>query len=57
MKKNGPVLFQSVIDAMETEIVQSSLIFGVNFDYKAMWIKDIQNCANNLEIQLVNAKN
>ena len=56
MKENGPVLFQSVIDAMETEIVQSSLIFGLNFDYKATWIKDIQSCANDLEIQLVNAK-
>ncbi|KAI7848503.1 hypothetical protein BDC45DRAFT_450171 [Circinella umbellata] len=56
MKENGPVLFQSVIDAMETEIVQSSLIFGLNFDYKATWIKDIQSCANDLEIQLDNAK-
>ncbi|KAI7853859.1 hypothetical protein BDC45DRAFT_606323 [Circinella umbellata] len=56
MKENGPVLFQFVIDAMETEIVQSSLIFGLNFDYKATWIKDIQSCANDLDIQLDNAK-
>ncbi|KAG2218355.1 hypothetical protein INT45_012974 [Circinella minor] len=43
-------------DAMETEIIESSMNFGVNFDYKAIWIKDIQNCADNLEIQLDKAK-
>ncbi|KAI9258017.1 hypothetical protein BDA99DRAFT_583608 [Phascolomyces articulosus] len=56
IKQNKPVNLQTVINGMETEIIQSALAADVDFDYQGVWVKNFRTCASELGIQLDNMK-
>lgn len=56
MKEKEKITLQSVIGDLTTEIFQSCPASELTLNHKALWIKNIQDCANEFGIHMVIAK-
>lgn len=57
LKTNERVQLQTIIDAMETEIIASFVESGYKLDYKGVWLKRIRFCSSEVQVNLVSILN